>query len=78
MGTSWEEKRQNGRRHIIGLPVSRPGVALVIFERSRWWVLYRGIEPMTCRLTEGLSRRGPAGTVRLVGPLHLHKGLSRG
>jgi hypothetical protein len=32
---------------------------------------------VTFRFSEGLSRRGPAGAVNIVSPLHLHKGLSR-
>jgi len=35
-----------------------------------------GLEPITCRLTGGLSRREPAGAKNVVSLLHLHKGLS--
>src|SRR5262245_13735514 len=35
-----------------------------------------GLEPITCRLTEGLSWPGSARPVKFSSPLHLHKGLS--
>jgi len=45
-------------------------------QKQKWKAPAIGLEPITCRLTEGLSWRGASGAIISVSPCWLHKGFT--